>query len=174
MKYAPEALYQYGPSGWQAAQWKAEKERLMYGERKEIITTSPTLLGITSGNAPVVETKTPESRINGELFITPDVLTPRNGDYAIMVRTKDENGIDRVQPFYNKHGRPMRWEPSLEDWEPYKKMQQEREQYEQEEIMRGQAIRNFKDKHRALDEQYQRLHNERMDKFKDYFSWGSK
>ncbi len=67
-----------------------------------------------------------------------------------MVRTKDENGIDRVQPFYNKHGRPMRWEPSLEDWEPYKKMQQEREQYEQEEIMRGQAIRNFKDKHRAL------------------------
>lgn len=53
----------------------------------------------------------------------------------------------------------MRWEPSLEDWEPYKKMQQEREQYEQEEIMRGQAIRNFKDKHRALDEQYQRLHN---------------
>lgn len=35
MKYAPEALYNYGPSGWQAAQWKEEKERLTYGERGE-------------------------------------------------------------------------------------------------------------------------------------------
>ncbi|MCP6576747.1 hypothetical protein NL496_29080, partial [Klebsiella pneumoniae] len=33
MKYAPEALYNYGPSGWQAAQGKEEKERLTYGER---------------------------------------------------------------------------------------------------------------------------------------------
>jgi hypothetical protein len=36
MKYAPEALYNYGPSGWQAEQWKEEKEQLMYGERKAI------------------------------------------------------------------------------------------------------------------------------------------
>jgi hypothetical protein len=36
MKYAPEALYNYGPSGWQAAQWKEEKESLMYGEREGI------------------------------------------------------------------------------------------------------------------------------------------
>lgn len=162
MKYAPEALYNYGPSGWQAAQWKAEKELLMYGDRKETITTSPTQLGITSGNAPVVETKTPESRIGGELEITPDVLTSRQGDYAIMVRTKDKDGIEAIQPFYDKHGRPMRWKPSLEEWEPYKKMQQEREQRDQEEITRGQAIRGFKDKHRALDEQYKRLHNERI------------
>lgn len=162
MKYAPEALYNYGPSGWQAAQWKAEKERLMYGGRQETITTSPTQLGITSGSAPVIETKTPESRIGGELEITPDVLTSRQGDYAIMVRTKDKDGVEAVQPFYDKHGRPMRWKPSLEEWEPYKKMQQEREQRDLEEIMRGQAIRGFKDKHRALDEQYKRLHNERI------------
>lgn len=162
MKYAPEALYNYGPSGWQAAQWKAEKELLMYGDRKETITTSPTQLGITSGNAPIVETKTPESRIGGELEITPDVLTSRQGDYAIMVRTKDKDGIEAVQPFYDKHGRPMRWKPALEEWEPYKKMQQEREQRDQDEMMRGQAIRGFKDKHRALDEQYKRLHNERI------------
>ena len=162
MKYAPEALYNYGPSGWQAAQWKTEKEQLMYGDRQETITTSPTQLGITSGNAPVVETKTPESRIGGELEITPDVLTSRQGDYAIMVRTKDKDGIEAIQPFYDKHGRPMRWKPSLEEWEPYKKMQQEREQRDQEEITRGQAIRGFKDKHRALDEQYKRLHNERI------------
>lgn len=172
MKYAPEALYNYGPSGWQAAQWKAEKEQLMYGDRKETITTSPTQLGITSGNAPVIETKTPESRIGGELEITPDVLTSRQGDYAIMVRTKDKDGIEAVQPFYNKHGRPMRWKPSLEDWDPYKKMQQEREQRDQDEITRGQAIRGFKDKHRALDEQYKRLHNERINSVPNFIYGG--
>lgn len=172
MKYAPEALYNYGPSGWQAAQWKAEKELLMYGDRKETITTSPTQLGITSGNAPVVETKTPESRIGGELEITPDVLTSRQGDYAIMVRTKDKDGIEAVQPFYDKHGRPMRWKPSLEEWEPYRKMQQEREQRDQEEITRGQAIRGFKDKHRALDEQYKRLHNERISSVPNFIYGG--
>lgn len=172
MKYAPEALYNYGPSGWQAAQWKAEKEQLMYGDRQETITTSPTQLGITSGNAPVVETKTPESRIGGELEITPDVLTSRQGDYAIMVRTKDKDGIEAVQPFYDKHGRPMRWKPSLEEWEPYRKMQQEREQRDQEEITRGQAIRGFKDKHRALDEQYKRLHNERINSVPNFIYGG--
>ncbi|EDT6684770.1 transglycosylase SLT domain-containing protein [Salmonella enterica subsp. enterica] len=173
MKYAPEALYNYGPSGWQAAQWKAEREQLMYGDRQETITTSPTQLGITSGSAQFVETKTPESRIGGELEITPDVLTARRGDYAIMVRMKDKDGIEAVQPFYDKHGRPMRWKPSLEDWEPYKKMQQERDQRVRDELTRGQDIRGFKDKHRALDEQYKRLHNERMDRVKNYFSWSA-
>lgn len=173
MKYAPEALYNYGPSGWQAAQWKTEKEQLMYGDRKETITTSPTQLGITSGNAPFVDTKTPASRIGGDLEITPDVLTARQGDYAIMVRMKDKDGIESVQPFYDKYGRPVRWKPSLEDWEPYKKMQQEREQRAQDELTRGQDIRGFKDKHRALDEQYKRLHNDRMDKVKNYFSWST-
>ncbi|MCW1942360.1 lytic transglycosylase [Escherichia coli] len=173
MKYAPEALYDYGPSGWQAAQWKAEKEQLMYGDRKETITTSPTQLGITSGKAPLVDTKTPESRIGGDLEITPDVLTARQGDYAIMVRMKDKDGIESVQPFYDKYGRPVRWKPSLEDWEPYKKMQQEREERAQDELTRGQDIRGFKDKHRALDEQYKRLHNERMDRVKNYFSWST-
>lgn len=173
MKYAPEALYNYGPSGWQAAQWKEEKESLMYGERKGEITTSPAQLGITSGNAVPVTSKTPESRIGGDLEITPDVLTARNGDYAIMVRTKDKDGIEAVQPFYDSYGRPMRWKPSLEEWAPYKKMQEEREEHDRNELQRGQDIRGFKDKHRALDEQYKRLHNERMDRVKNYFSWST-
>ncbi|HEA0345090.1 TPA: transglycosylase SLT domain-containing protein [Salmonella enterica] len=173
MKYAPEALYNYGPSGWQAEQWKADKEQLMYGDRKEEIVTSPTQLGITSGSAGPVTTKTPESRVGGDLEITPDVLTARNGDYAIMVRTKDKDGIEAVQPFYDKHGRPMRWKPSLEEWEPYRKMQQEREQRDLDEIMRGQAIRGFKDKHRAIDEQYRRFHDDRVNRFKNYFSWSN-
>lgn len=173
MKYAPEALYNYGPSGWQAAQWKEEKESLMYGDRKDTIATSPTQLGITSGSAPIIETNIPESRIGGDLEITPDVLTSRSGDYAIMVRTKDKDGIESVQPYYDSHGRAMRWKPSLEDWTPYQKTQQERVQQEQDELARGQDIRGFKDKHRALDEQYKRLHGQRVDKLKNYFSWSA-
>ncbi|HCI4635006.1 TPA: transglycosylase SLT domain-containing protein [Klebsiella quasipneumoniae subsp. quasipneumoniae] len=171
MKYAPEALYNYGPSGWQASQWKEEKERLTYGERGEEISTSPTQLGITSGSAPVIKSNTPESRIGGELEITPDVLTTHNGDYAIMVRMKDKDGIETVQPYYDKYGRPMRWKPSLEDWKPYQDMQKESEIKGQQEIIRGQEIRNFKDKHRAMDEQYRKFHNDRVNRFKNYFSW---
>ena len=171
MKYAPEALYNYGPSGWQAAQWKEEKERLTYGEREGKIETSPTQLGITSGSAPVIKSNTPESRIGGELEITPDVLTTHNGDYAIMVRMKDKDGIESVQPYYDKYGRPMRWKPSLEDWRPYQDMQKESEIKGQQEIIRGQEIRNFKDKHRAMDEQYRKFHNDRINRFKNYFSW---
>lgn len=173
MKYAPEALYNYGPSGWQAAQWKEEKERLTYGEREEKIETSPTQLGITSGSTPVITSNIPESRIGGELEITPDVMTPRDGMYSIVIRSKDENGIPKVQLYNDKFGRPLRWKPSLEDWEPYKKMQQERERQGEEEISRGKDIRGFKEKHRALDEQYQRLHDDRMNRVKNYFSWSN-
>lgn len=173
MKYAPEALYNFGPKGWVAEQWKEEKERLSYGDRRDEISTSPTQLGITSGSAPVITSNTPESRIGGELEITPDVLTTHNGDYAIMVRMKDKEGIESVQPYYDKFGRPMRWKPSLEVWEPYQKMQRERAQQEEYEISRGKDIRGFKEKHRALDEQYQRLHGERVDRFKHYFSWSN-
>lgn len=173
MKYAPEALYNFGPKGWVAEQWKEEKERLSYGDRRDEISTSPTQLGITSGSAPVITSNTPESRIGGELEITPDVLTTHNGDYAIMVRMKDKEGIESVQHYYDKFGRPMRWKPSLEVWEPYQKMQRERAQQEEYEISRGKDIRGFKEKHRALDEQYQRLHGERVDRFKNYFSWSN-
>ncbi|HHT0060988.1 TPA: transglycosylase SLT domain-containing protein [Raoultella planticola] len=173
MKYAPEALYNYGPSGWQAAQWKEEKERLTYGEREGKIETNPTQLGITSGSAPVITSIIPDSRIGGELEITPDVMTHRDGMYSIIIRSKDENGIPKVQLYNDKFGRPLRWKPSLEDWEPYKKMQQEREQQGEEEISRGKDIRGFKAKHRALDEQYQRLHDERMNRVKNYFSWSN-
>ncbi|HBS6309687.1 TPA: transglycosylase SLT domain-containing protein [Klebsiella pneumoniae] len=173
MKYAPEALYNYGPSGWQAAQWKEEKEELMYGERSKEILTSPTELGITSGAAPVITTNTPESRIGGELEITPDLDTPRDRKYSVVVRMKDKDGIESVQPYYDKFGRPMRWKPDIEKWGPYQKMQQEREKQGEEEILRGKDIRGFKEKHRALDEQYQRLHDERMNRVKNYFSWSN-
>ncbi|POX19596.1 lytic transglycosylase [Serratia marcescens] len=173
MKYAPEALHNYGPSGWQAAQWKEDKLHLMYGDRTESIETSGASLGITSGRTAFVETKTPKSKVGGELEIAADVSTPRTGDYAIMVRTKDKDGIESVQPYYDKYGRSMRWKPSLQDWEPYQKMQKEREDKNQEEISKGQEIRDFKAKHRALDEMYKRLHDERVNRQKQYFSWSA-
>ncbi|MCS6364149.1 hypothetical protein KQ281_22315, partial [Klebsiella pneumoniae] len=70
-------------------------------------------------------------------------------------------------------GRPLRWKPDIEKWGPYQKMQQEREKQGEEEILRGKDIRGFKEKHRALDEQYQRLHDERMNRVKNYFSWSN-
>ncbi|EMG3684439.1 transglycosylase SLT domain-containing protein [Serratia marcescens] len=158
MKYAPEALYNYGPSGWQAAQWEEEKHRLMYGDRNETIVTSGAKLGITSGRTAFVETKTPESKIGGELVIVPDVSTPRSGDYAIWVKAED--GAPR--PYYNKYGQEMRWKPSLQDWEPYQKMEKDREEAGEEQRRKGQEIRDFKAKHRALDEMYKRLHDERI------------
>lgn len=173
MKYAPEALHNYGPSGWQAAQWKEDKLQLMYGDRTENIETSGASLGITSGRTAFVETKTPKSKVGGELEIASDVSTPRTGDYAVMVRTKDKDGIESVQPYYNKYGRAMRWKPILEEWEPYQKMLKEREEKSQEELSKGQEIRDFKAKHRALDEMYKRLHDERVNRQKQYFSWSS-
>ncbi|HEC2625655.1 TPA: transglycosylase SLT domain-containing protein [Raoultella planticola] len=173
MKYAPEALYNYGPSGWQAAQWKEEKEELIYGDRSKEILTSPTQLGITSGAAPVITTNTPESNIGGELEITPDLDTPRDRKYSVVVRMKDKDGIESVQPYYDKFGRTVRWKPDIEKWAPYQKMQKERDQQGEEEISRGKDIRGFTEKHRALDEQYQRLHDERMNRVKNYFSWSN-
>lgn len=169
MKYAPEALYNHGPSGWQAAQWKEEKERHMYGDN--VKNAVNVVRNSALGDASMLSLDKPKSQIGGELEITPDALTTRNGDYAIMVRIKDKAGIEIVQPYYDKFGRPMRWKPELEDWEPYKKMQQERELRGEAEITRGKAIRGFNAKHRALDEQYQRLHDSRVDRFKNYFSW---
>ncbi|EHL5406174.1 transglycosylase SLT domain-containing protein [Salmonella enterica] len=171
MKYAPEALYNYGPSGWQAAQWKEKKERLMYGESVNNpvnITRNPAL-----GDAAMLSLPQPKTHIKGELEIAPDIYTPRSMDYAIMVRTKDKDGIEKVDLLVDKYGKPMRWKPSLEEWEPYKKMQREREQSEQKKLLHGQEIRSFKDKHRAIDEQYKRLHNERMGRVKSYFSWSN-
>lgn len=168
MKYAPEALYNHGPAGWQAAQWQEEKHQLMYGDRSETITTSGAALGITSGHTAFVETKTPKSKIGGELEIVADVNTPRSRDYAIWVKPKD--GLPR--PYYDDHGREMRWKPSLQDWKPYQQMQNDLEEKGQAERNRGQAKRDFKAKHRALDEMYNRLHDERIDRNKRPI-WGN-
>lgn len=172
MKYAPEALHPGGPEGWQAAQWKDEKESLMYGDRKDEIITKPNQLGITSGRAPVIDTVTPESKIGGELEITPDIETPRDGRYAIMVRTKDKDGVEHVQPYLDKFGRQMRWEPDLESWEPYQKMLKDRETQIQNGLDKAEAVRSFKDKHRALDEQYKRFHAERLQNVPTYIYGG--
>ncbi|MBT0726817.1 lytic transglycosylase [Rosenbergiella australiborealis] len=161
MKYAPEALYPHGPEGWQAAQWQEEKSLLMYGDRSKTVEVNAAQRGDTSGRGNIIKSEMVESRIDGDLEITPDVLTPRKGDYAIMVRRKDKDGIETVQPFYDEEGRAMRWQPELTAWQPYQQMLKDAEKNAQEELSRAQAQRGFNEKRRALNEQYQRLHNQR-------------
>ncbi len=166
MKYAPEALYNFGPSGWQAEQWRAEKETLMYGQP----LPAKTALGATASRAQIPAS--PASLIGGELEITPDVQTPTSQDYAIMVRTKDKDGIEGVQPYLDKYGRPMRWRPDLESWAPYQQMLKDRDEQAQNDLTKSQERRAFIDKHRALDEQYKQLHAERLQKVPKYIYGG--
>lgn len=166
MKYAPEALYNFGPSGWQAEQWRAEKETLMYGQP----LPAKTALGATASRAQIPAN--PASLIGGDLEITPDVQTPTSQDYAIMVRTKDKDGIEGVQPYLDKYGRPMRWKPDLESWKPYQQMLKDRDEQAQNDLTKSQERRAFIDKHRALDEQYKQLHAERLQKVPKYIYGG--
>lgn len=171
MKYAPEVMARGGPPGWQSEQWNEEKSVLMYGDGSGTTTVSAASLGITSGRGSFVQGSDRKARIDGDLEVTSDVLTPSSGDYAIIVKSKDKNGLETARPLYDDDGRAMRWKPSLQDWKPYQDMQKESLQEQQDQITRGQNIRALKDKRRALDEQYQQFHDERVDKLNDYFSW---
>lgn len=168
MKYAPEALYDYGPAGWQAAQWQAEKDRLLAALPPKANASAPkTLAPLPGGSArhhPYGMTPAKwagfsplSSRLGGSLEIATDLFTPRTGDYAIMVRTKDKEGNESIVPFYDPQGSPLRWKPSLNDWAPYQKMQQAREQHEKKEWARAEKLRAFNDKQRALEAYQERV-----------------
>lgn len=171
MKYAPEALYNYGPSGWQAAQWKEEKDRLMYGDDAK--NPVNVVRNNALGDASMLSIEQPKSKVSGELELVADLSTPSDRRYSIVIRSKDKDGIERIDFYEDKFGVAQRWQPSLEDWEPYKKILKESEENDQEKVIRGEMRYDFKAKHRALDEQYQRLHDERMNRVKNYFSWSN-
>lgn len=171
MKYAPEALYNYGPTGWQAAQWKEEKERLMYGDG--VKNPVNVVRNSALGDASMLSIEQPKSKIAGELELVADLSTPHDRRYAIVIRSKDKDGNERIDLYNDKYGVAQRWQPSLEDWEPYQKMLKANEKSDQEKVIRGEMRYDFKAKHRALDEQYQRLHDERMNRVKNYFSWSN-
>ncbi|MGM0512987.1 MAG: hypothetical protein ACQER3_09915 [Pseudomonadota bacterium] len=176
MKYAPEALYQGGPSGWQAQQWEEEKQRLTYGEKSDPIETSTNALGVTSGRPGIATTTTQERKVKGDVILVPDVSTPRNGDYAIMISDKDKDGVPTLQPYFDADGRPLRYRPDLESWKPYQELLTDQKANVEQTMQKAQERRGFYDAHRGFDEQYQKGHEKRIEKqktqLKNYFRWG--
>lgn len=176
MKYAPEALYQGGPSGWQAQQWEEEKQRLTFGEKSDPIETSTNALGVTSGRPGIATTTTPERKVKGDVILVPDVSTPRNGDYAIMISDKDKEGVPTLQPYYDADGRPLRYRPDLESWKPYQELLTDQKASVEQTMQNAQERRGFYDTHREFDNQYQEGHEKRIEKqktqLKNYFRWG--
>ncbi|ECG5317635.1 hypothetical protein E1A40_08960 [Salmonella enterica subsp. enterica serovar Aba] len=166
MKYAPEALYNYGPKGWQAQQWEEEKYQLKYGMTKDEFAASSKLqapdTGILSGFSALSnmdKSSGPAPLIDGELELVPDVNTPRNGDYSIMVRT-DKDGIPLYQPYYGADGKPLRYKPDLSTSETYTQLVKEQERDTSREVARAKQHREIANAHRK-----------RIDKWDKYFSW---
>ncbi|MEL4888580.1 hypothetical protein N6P31_16210 [Pectobacterium betavasculorum] len=173
MKYAPEALYQGGPAGWQAEQWDSEKNVLLYG-----VSDIPavTAVGGSIGRVSSANTSKLEKKIKGDVILVPDISTPRNGDYAIMISDTDKDGIPTMQPYYDANGAPLRYKPDLESWGPYQQMLEDDKENVEQTIQKAQERRRFRDTRRELDQQYQQGHEQRIEKqkeqLKNYFQWG--
>lgn len=177
MKYAPEALYQGGPSGWQAQQWEEEKQRLTYGEKSDPIETSTNVLNATTGRPGVATTTTPERKVKGDIILVPDASTPRNGDYSIMIRDKDKDGVPTLQHYFDADGRQLRYRPDLESWKPYQELISDQKVNVEQTMQKAQERRGFYDAHREFDDQYQEGHEKRVEKqkiqLKNYFRWSN-
>ncbi|CAI2036883.1 Uncharacterised protein [Serratia liquefaciens] len=177
MKYAPEALYQGGPSGWQAQQWEEEKQRLTYGEKSDPIETSTNVLNATTWRPGVATTTTPERKVKGDIILVPDASTPRNGDYSIMIRDKDKDGVPTLQHYFDADGRQLRYRPDLESWKPYQELISDQKVNVEQTMQKAQERRGFYDAHREFDDQYQEGHEKRVEKqkiqLKNYFRWSN-
>lgn len=173
MKYAPEALYQGGPQGWQAQQWNEEKNILLYGMPKPI---APTAVGGSLGRVATSSVETPKAKVKGDVILVPDVSTPRNGDYAIMISGKDSDGIPTLQPYFDENGRQLRYRPDLQSWQPYQQMLTDDKAGVEHTMQKAQERRGFYDAHREFDVQYEEGHKQRIEKqktqLKNYFRWG--
>lgn len=175
MKYAPEALYSGGPSGWQLQQWEAEKRKLIYGEDATPIETSTNKLNSTSGRPGIAISTTPERKIKGDVILVPDVSTPRNRDYAIMI-SDEKDGVPTLQPYFDANGQPLRYRPDLEGWKPYQQMLVDDKASIENTMQKAQERRDFYDVHRGFDAQYEEGRKERVERQKtqleNYFRWG--
>lgn len=172
MKYAPEALYKGGPSGWQAKQWEDEKWKLKYGEEKGEMQIESTQIGRVTH----VTEKKPKPIVDGEIIIQADMNTPKTGDYSILILTKDKDGIPTIQPYYNESGSKLRYRPDLESYKPYQDLLAEVADTEMKQEAKGKARRAFYDRHDEFDKQYEQGHEQRIERQKEqlsnYFSWG--
>ncbi|UAN54458.1 hypothetical protein KGP26_10600 [Serratia sp. JSRIV002] len=174
MKYAPEALYQGGPSGWQSKQWEEERKALIYGTSE---VPAVTAAGGSLGRVATANVATPERKVKGDVILVPDVSTPRNGDYAIMISDKDKDGVPTLQPYFDADGRPLRYRPDLQSWKPYQELLTDQKASVEQTMQKAQERRGFYDAHRGFDDQYQEGHEKRIEKqktqLKNYFRWGN-
>ena len=97
MKYAPEAVYGVtnGSGNWIQGQWEEERRALK---------------GAAFGGA----------RDDTDLVLVPDMLTPRDKDYAIMVMQKHPDGTAVPTPYAGKNGMPLRFRPEQQSSPMYK------------------------------------------------------
>ncbi|EPL6453035.1 hypothetical protein N0G65_000136 [Providencia rettgeri] len=161
MKYAPESLYPGGPSGWQAKQWEDEKWKLKYGEEKKGIDIELSQLGRTTH----ITEKKPKPIVDGDIILVADHHTVRSKDYAIMIVTKNKEGLPDAQFYYDKSGNKMRYMPELESYKPYQDMLAEAADNEVKQEAKGKARRRYEIAHdKRIERQKEQLSN--------YFSWG--
>jgi len=176
MKYAPEALYQGGPSGWQAQQWEEAKYSIKYGREKENKTTEEKLRDLKTqqvGVATIVQAPEIKPVISGEPILVPDVNTPRNRDYAVMISDKDKDGVPTLRPYYDADGIPVRYRPDLESWKPYQELLSDQRESTEQKVKKAHERASFYGTHREFDKQYREGHEKRVEKFKDYFRWSN-
>ncbi|MEM8013027.1 hypothetical protein Q4R53_12250 [Morganella morganii] len=171
MKYAPESLYPGGPAGWQVRQWEEEKWKLKYGEEKGKFRSIKGKISETTGRVIGISDDTPKPKVGGDIILVADKDTLRNRDYAIIIR-QDKDGIPDDQPYYDESGKAMRYKPELESYKPYQDLLAEIATNDMQQVQRLKNRLEFKGRHQEFDKQYEQAHEQRVEKQKNYFSWG--
>ncbi|HCE8948625.1 TPA: hypothetical protein NHT78_001705 [Morganella morganii] len=169
MKYAPESLYPGGPAGWQARQWEEEKWKLKYGEEKETLRSIKGKISEVTGRVIGISDDTPKPKIGGDIILVADKDTLRNRDYAIFIRQEKDGA---PQPYYDESGKAMRYKPELESYKPYQDLLAEIATNDMQQVQRLKNRLEFQGRHREFDKQYEQAHEQRVEKQKNYFSWG--
>lgn len=156
MRYAPEAVYGINESGagnWIAGQWEEEKKQLM----------SKSFGGASSST---------------EIVIVSDAVTPRDYSYGIMIKQTGSDDIPIYRQYTGDNGLPIRFKPEQSSSPMYKEVMEKRQQSvkeaqdkrEREEAL-DKSRSEFDERRQSVREQYKEAHNERVNKFNNYFSW---
>lgn len=157
MRYAPEAVFKINESGsgnWIIGQWEEEKKQLaskMFG-------------GMPNDT---------------EIILVSDLVTARDHSYAVMIRQTGSDGVPTDPYNYlGDSGLPIRFKPDQSSSPMYKAIMEKRQQgikdAEAKRIkdkQREQSQAEYEEHRENIREQYKQAHNDRVNKFNNYFSW---
>ncbi|WP_163826551.1 hypothetical protein [Proteus vulgaris] len=157
MRYAPEAVFKINESGagnWIAGQWEEEKNQLaskMFG-------------GMPNDT---------------EIILVSDLVTARDHSYAVMIRQTGSDGVPTDPYNYlGDSGLPIRFKPEQSSSPMYKAIMEKRQQSVKDaeakrirDKQREQSKVEYEEHRENVREQYKEAHNERVNKFNNYFSW---